>query len=76
MDYNEPDLTDVFCLTFDITRDIFGEIRSVPLKENGTNILVSQENKYVVSKFGNFFVIYCLLPFIGNFSERNSLIST
>lgn len=47
LDYTDVDLVDVFSLTFDITRDIYGEIKQIPLKPNGENIAVTQENKYV-----------------------------
>lgn len=43
--YNKPDLSDVFNLTFEMTRDVYGEIQTVPLKPGGENILVTQENK-------------------------------
>lgn len=43
--YNKPDLSDVFSLTFEITRDVYGEIQTVPLKPDGENISVTQENK-------------------------------
>lgn len=49
LDYQEADLADVFNLTFDITRDIYGEIKQIPLKPNGENITVTQENKYATS---------------------------
>lgn len=45
LDYTEPDIADVFCLTFEITREIFGEVKAVPLKDHGSNIKVTQENK-------------------------------
>ncbi|XP_065221289.1 probable E3 ubiquitin-protein ligase HERC4 isoform X2 [Planococcus citri] len=45
LSYNEPDLEDVFSLHFDITRDVFGEIKVIPLKPNGENISVTLENK-------------------------------
>jgi E3 ubiquitin-protein ligase HERC4 len=43
--YDKPDLSDVFNLTFEITRDVYGEIQTVPLKPDGANTLVTQENK-------------------------------
>lgn len=43
--YNKPDLQDVFDLTFEITRDVYGEIQTIPLKPDGGNIPVTQENK-------------------------------
>lgn len=48
LDYNGPDLPEVFNLTFEVTRDVFGELKAVPLKENGDQIAVTQENKWVL----------------------------
>lgn len=45
LNYTEPNLEEVFALHFDITRDVFGEIKVYPLKPNGENIPVTQENK-------------------------------
>lgn len=45
LNYNEPDLEEVFGLHFDITRDVFGEVKVIPLKPNGENIPVTLENK-------------------------------
>lgn len=45
LDYNEADLEEVFALNFEVTREVFGEIRVHPLKPDGENIPVTQENK-------------------------------
>jgi E3 ubiquitin-protein ligase HERC4 len=45
LDYNEADLEEVFCLNFEVTREVFGEIKVQPLKPGGGNIPVTQENK-------------------------------
>jgi E3 ubiquitin-protein ligase HERC4 len=45
LDYQEDDLESVFCLNFEITRNIFGENKTIELKPNGSNIPVTQENK-------------------------------
>ncbi|PNF22147.1 putative E3 ubiquitin-protein ligase HERC4 [Cryptotermes secundus] len=45
LDYKEADLEEVFCLNFEITREVFGEIKVQPLKPGGGNIPVTQENK-------------------------------
>jgi E3 ubiquitin-protein ligase HERC4 len=45
LDYNEEDLEEVFALNFEVTREVFGEIKVQPLKPGGENILVTQENK-------------------------------
>ncbi|XP_053673272.1 probable E3 ubiquitin-protein ligase HERC4 [Anopheles nili] len=46
LDYDEPDLEQVFDLTFSTTRDYFGEMQTIPLKQNGENIPVTQSNKH------------------------------
>lgn len=45
IDYDGSDLQDVFGLFFEITREVYGELRTVELKQNGSNISVTQENK-------------------------------
>jgi E3 ubiquitin-protein ligase HERC4 len=45
LDYNESDLEEVFALNFEVTREVFGEIKVHPLKPGGENIPVTQENK-------------------------------
>ncbi|XP_049804341.1 probable E3 ubiquitin-protein ligase HERC4 isoform X1 [Schistocerca nitens] len=45
LDYEEPDIEDVFCLTFEITREVYGEVKNLPLKADGSNIPVTQQNK-------------------------------
>ncbi|KAL7036552.1 hypothetical protein ACKWTF_008846 [Chironomus riparius] len=45
LDYQNDDVEDVFCLSFEITRNIFGETKTIELKENGSNIPVTQANK-------------------------------
>lgn len=45
IDYSENDVEDVFCLSFSIDRDVFGEKVTIPLKPNGDNIPVTKENK-------------------------------
>lgn len=45
LDYEENDVQDVFGLNFALSRDVFGESITIPLKPNGENILVSKENK-------------------------------
>lgn len=45
MDYAEDDVVDVFCMTFSLTQDVYGEIQTIQLKPNGENIPVTQENK-------------------------------
>ncbi|XP_055912225.1 probable E3 ubiquitin-protein ligase HERC4 isoform X2 [Eupeodes corollae] len=45
LDYQEDDLEKVFDLTFEITRDIFGESKVELLKPGGDKISVNQQNK-------------------------------
>uniref|UniRef100_A0A8D9ALL9 Probable E3 ubiquitin-protein ligase HERC4 n=2 Tax=Cacopsylla melanoneura TaxID=428564 RepID=A0A8D9ALL9_9HEMI len=45
LDYREPDLEDVFSVTFSISRELYGATKVVPLKENGANIPVTLTNK-------------------------------
>ncbi|XP_021936482.1 probable E3 ubiquitin-protein ligase HERC4 isoform X2 [Zootermopsis nevadensis] len=45
LDYSESDLEEVFILNFEVTREVFGEIKVQPLKPGGENIPVTQENK-------------------------------
>lgn len=45
MAYNKPDIDERFNLTFEITREVYGEIETVPLKPDGANIIVNQDNK-------------------------------
>lgn len=45
--YEDDDFEKVFDLTFEVSREVFGEIQTIPLKPDGSNIAVTQENKYV-----------------------------
>ncbi|XP_065359238.1 probable E3 ubiquitin-protein ligase HERC4 isoform X2 [Calliphora vicina] len=45
LDYDGDDFEETFDLHFEISRDIFGETKSEPLKPNGENIMVTKENK-------------------------------
>ncbi|KAL7059715.1 hypothetical protein AAHC03_012963 [Spirometra sp. Aus1] len=45
LEYEEPDLDDVFGLNFEVVYDRYGEIIHVPLLENGASIPVNQANK-------------------------------
>lgn len=59
LEYNGTDLEEVFGLTFEITREAFGEVRTTPLKPNGNEIPVTQENKYVLKlNIENFYKFY------------------
>ncbi|XP_052871929.1 probable E3 ubiquitin-protein ligase HERC4 isoform X2 [Anopheles cruzii] len=46
LDYEGPDLADVFELTFSTTREYFGEMQTIALKQGGEQIRVTQENKH------------------------------
>lgn len=45
LDYEGDDMEEVFALTFEITREVFGEIQQILLRPNGDQIAVTQENK-------------------------------
>lgn len=45
LDYKDADLKEVFNLTFEITRESFGETVAVPLKPDGDKVDVTLENK-------------------------------
>lgn len=45
LEYEGDDVENVFFLKFEVTRDVFGEVRTTPLKPNGENITVTAENK-------------------------------
>lgn len=48
LEYTEPDLEEVFMQTFRISyQDVFGSAITYDLKENGDQLNVTQENKYV-----------------------------
>ena len=46
LDYDGDDLEDVFCLSFVISREVFGSVQTDELKPGGANITVTQKNKY------------------------------
>ncbi|KAI8120902.1 putative E3 ubiquitin-protein ligase HERC4 [Lucilia cuprina] len=45
LDYDGDDFEEIFDLRFEISRDIFGESKTEPLKANGENIVVTKENR-------------------------------
>lgn len=45
LEYEEPDLDEVFALNFEVVYDKYGEICHIPLVENGASIPVNQANK-------------------------------
>ena len=45
LDYEEDDFEQVFCLNFEVTRDVFGEQKIFELIPNGSKIPVTQQNK-------------------------------
>lgn len=47
LDYEDEDMEDVFDLTFEISRENYGHVETVPLKPGGEQIRVNQTNKYV-----------------------------
>lgn len=46
LDYEGDDMEDVFDLTFEVTREVYDNIETIPLKDDGANIRVNQTNKY------------------------------
>ncbi|KAJ3220646.1 putative E3 ubiquitin-protein ligase [Clydaea vesicula] len=55
LEYSEPDLEDVFCLTFEASYQKFGETVTVPFVPNGHLIPVTHENKI---EYVNLYVNY------------------
>ncbi|XP_008552683.1 probable E3 ubiquitin-protein ligase HERC4 isoform X2 [Microplitis demolitor] len=55
LDYNEPDLADVFSLNFEVTREVYGEQKVYELIPGGSKIPVTLENK---QEFVNSYVDY------------------
>lgn len=49
--YDGDDFEKVFDLSFEVTREVFGELQTVPLKLGGSDIAVTQENKYEIRSF-------------------------
>lgn len=47
LDYEDDDIEEIFDLTFEITRESYGQVETNPLKEGGEHIRVNQSNKYV-----------------------------
>ncbi|TPX48859.1 hypothetical protein SeMB42_g00833 [Synchytrium endobioticum] len=49
LDWTDGDVADVFLRTFEISYDVYGQVRSFPLVDGGADILVTNENrrKYV-----------------------------
>lgn len=45
LEYEEADLTDVFILVWAINREVWGEMKTIPLCTGGENMPVTQENK-------------------------------
>ncbi|XP_074114666.1 HECT and RLD domain containing E3 ubiquitin ligase 4 isoform X1 [Cotesia typhae] len=55
LDYNEPDLADVFLLNFEVTREVYGEQKVYELIPGGSKIAITLENK---QEFVNSYVDY------------------
>ena len=45
LDYEGDDFEDTFCLTFDVTVEIYGEIKQIDLVPNGSQIKVTKSNR-------------------------------
>lgn len=48
LDYDGGDMEDVFGLTFEVSREIYGHVENIPLKAGGEKISVNQDNKYAI----------------------------
>ena len=57
LDYKEEDVEDIFCLTFSISQNSFGEEKQVSLKPGGEEIAVTSRNK---SEYVKLYVDYVL----------------
>ncbi|XP_012283893.1 probable E3 ubiquitin-protein ligase HERC4 isoform X2 [Orussus abietinus] len=57
LDYEEPDLEEVFCLYFEVTREVFGERKIYELIPGGSKIPVTINNK---KQFVDLYVDYIL----------------
>ncbi len=45
LDYDGDDVEEVFCLSFVMSREVFGAVQTDELKPGGANMLVTQKNK-------------------------------
>ena len=45
LEYEGSDFREVFDLSFEITREVYGEVRHINLKHDGDRVPVTQENK-------------------------------
>lgn len=45
LDYEGDDIDEVFCLSFVMSREVFGSVQTDELKPGGANIPVTQKNK-------------------------------
>ncbi|XP_011257668.1 probable E3 ubiquitin-protein ligase HERC4 isoform X1 [Camponotus floridanus] len=57
LDYNESDFEEVFCLNFEITREVFGEQKSFDLIPGGSKVSVTLKNK---QQYVNLYIDYIL----------------
>lgn len=57
LNYDDDDLEDVFDLTFEITREVFGEVKTIALKDGGDKIRVTKDNR---KEFVDLYVDYVL----------------
>ncbi|XP_012221196.1 probable E3 ubiquitin-protein ligase HERC4 isoform X2 [Linepithema humile] len=57
LDYQEPDFEEVFCLNFEITRDVFGEQKRFEFFPDGSKVPVTLKNK---QQYVDFYVDYIL----------------
>ena len=46
LDWTDGDVGDVFLRTFEISYDVYGQVRNIPLVDGGADILVTNENRH------------------------------
>lgn len=45
LDWSDGDVSDVFCRSFEISYEVYGQVKTFPLVENGADIPVTNENR-------------------------------
>ncbi len=71
LDYEGDDVEDVFCLSFVMSREVFGSVQTDELKPGGANILVTQKNKYEIHFRAISWMSITFLTIFLSFSDKN-----
>lgn len=71
LDYEGDDVEDVFCLSFVMSREVFGSVQTDELKPGGANILVTQKNKYEIHFRAISLMSLTFLTIFLSFSDKN-----